>query len=424
MNCEICLLDSSADAVMWSCIGCERTFHAACVGVTVHRSSLRKKDRKTDPNSYLLPCCSSCQTLVTLNFDIKSLTEQQAKLAEAINLSTEVVHRANQRSNFHAIEELVERCDGLLQQHATPKRADKAFDEVSIRNHLTSLLNIAMETSKDNMAAYMEALTQDITRELRGIHTDFEKVSSLTIDMANHCSEHMSQPTLAAEIVKEIKTLSNGVNLLDINLPDVQASSSPLSSNKLCSNKSSQTVSGWRFLGSKKVWRSDWTEYDAKKLRREQQQKASDKATKRRRDVSKKKRATTKKDSRNQNKNKNMRIDRNDRNISSRHPDQANNKHVNIRSSFHYSKMPINHNQSHQPPPQCVHFSRPPTRYRPTIQFHRGEMLNPCVAYPAYPASDVHMPPAAVASTSAAAVRSAPVASCDSCSRHWCFLKN
>lgn len=227
--------------VMWTCVGCTLSFHPTCVGVVAQRGSLRKKEKKIDPEAYVLPCCSTCQSQISLSFDIRTLTEQQAQLTEAINSNTEVTHRHQNNvlnnfnlseglesletllnelktdlkttvQNFNTTESHITNSSAILKELSLSRKADKLADDLTVKNHLTSLLNISMQTTKDNIAAYVEALTQDITRELKNICKDFEKVSSLTIDMANHCSEHKAQPAFTSDIIEELKTLSNASN--------------------------------------------------------------------------------------------------------------------------------------------------------------------------------------------------------------------
>ncbi|XP_055590633.1 arp2/3 complex-activating protein rickA-like [Uranotaenia lowii] len=113
---------------------------------------------------------------------------------------------------------------------------------------------------------------------------------------------------------------------------------------------SQKIVSGWRLLGTRKVWKADWTEYDNRQLRLKKQQLKADKAKKRRQ--------------------------RKARNINNNNM----NPHINSRST---------HNMNYPLPPDRELlaaaknlFSRPPAspskrRSKRGIQFIRGETLNP-----------------------------------------------
>lgn len=46
-----------------------------------------------------------------------------------------------------------------------------------------------MQTTKNSIIEYADELTSDSIRELKNICNEFEKVSSMIIDMASHCSE-------------------------------------------------------------------------------------------------------------------------------------------------------------------------------------------------------------------------------------------
>lgn len=116
--------------------------------------------------------------------------------------------------------------------------------------------------------------------------------------MAAHCNEHNSSQlqsvqTVESDVLKEVKSLARAINTLDTNIYNARFSSStkpPSLMDELAQTSvemdlaQSQNAekSGWRKLGSKNVWRSDWTDYDARQQRRENQQKAKDKARRRR----------------------------------------------------------------------------------------------------------------------------------------------
>lgn len=445
MSCEICLLDSTTDTVMWTCVGCSREFHPACVGVVIQRGSLRRKEKRIDPQAYVLPCCSACQTLISVNIDVRSLTEQQAKLAEVINSNTEVTHRANKHSDVY--DEVIDRLESLLNDIKKELTASKGGsysgnEDVSIKNHLTSLFDISMKASKDNIAAYVEALTSDMTKELKGIYADFEKVSSLTIEMANHCSEHNSQPAPVSDIMEELKTLSNAVNSLAFSPPPASPPPPPppvplprrlppsslhdelidlgaphnrkvaVRTVDVAVQSSPEPTAGWRILGSKKVWRSDWTEYDLRKRTRELQQKLKEKANKRkkaakrRNNNNKNDRSTRETQSSNQHNNNNSNNNSSNENKnkdnsskkshsssnlwSRNHPPNCNNVsgYQGINYSSSSSKMTQHSIGSSLPLDKDLlaaakqQFSRPPGNSGPPpnkrgIKFQPGEILNP-----------------------------------------------
>ncbi|XP_058816989.1 myb-like protein D [Topomyia yanbarensis] len=127
--------------------------------------------------------------------------------------------------------------------------------------------------------------------------------------MAAHCNEHYlseSRPTrevldevkiitnsVGSDILKEVQSLAGSINTLDSSIRDAclpPAGPSLMDELNAQSTKSgdsghrstAEATEGWRILGSKKVWRSDWTEYDTRNQRRIQQQKMKDRAMARR----------------------------------------------------------------------------------------------------------------------------------------------
>lgn len=90
---------------------------------------------------------------------------------------------------------------------------------------------------------------------------------------------------MGIDILDELKTLS--ANLM---ADRIAASGESLPSlefelrtneNTVASNTANNDKSGWRLLGSKNVWKADWTNYDKRESNRLNQQKQADKARKR-----------------------------------------------------------------------------------------------------------------------------------------------
>lgn len=366
MACEICIVDSSVE-LLWTCIGCSRNFHPACVGLTVQRGSLRKKDKKViDPSSYVLPCCSTCQHLVTTSFGFNALVEQQSKLVDQINDNTQVVHRSSSQNNVGIINDAMERLEISLAdikiQLTTARSAGLVDNGSSIKNHITSLCDMAMQSSKENISS--------ISTDVRKMHNEIKQLHQLSLQIAAKCSTN-SNPVLELDILNELKSLSANIADACINVPsplpcdacpssepeinvippapsfdagpspspfspDASPSSPPSSSSSPSACPNLQNHSGWRILGRKKIWRADWTKRDARELLA--------KFVRRR-----------------------------------HHHNQHNNNNKDNCNSFRSNFLP---------PDRVLlaaakdHFSRPPTNFQPTIRFQRGETLNP------YPARD------------------------------------
>lgn len=411
-TCEVCFLDSAVDSVMWTCVGCTRKFHAACVGVAVPRGSLRNS-KKAVPTSFLLPCCSTCQTLVTASFDFKGLVVQQERLQDQINASTEVVHSLKlQMEKPTVVKESMDAMEILLttvkNELASINKTNSLAGCVnSIKSHISYLSDFAIKEINKNM----NTTTSELASNMRDIHSEFSRLKEVSIDTVANCSGDMSS-SLAAYIVGELKSLkanikdlkktttmdgtagsndvivdSNLQNTTPIVIADQVAVSSPSSHSRqnLTQNRTSivsLSPGEWRTLGARMIWRADWSEYDARKLRRMNQQKEAAKAKKQR-----------------QQRERNHFLN-NISNTCSTNFRTQNLAHTS--NTMHHSAMQRNQIRSHdydnsnQLPTDrellaCAkeRFSRPGVGYRP-INFLRGETLNP---YPAAPTPAVPMSP-------------------------------
>ena len=279
MTCEICSLDSTVESPLWKCIGCTRVFHITCVGITVQRNSLRRRDKKiVDVSSYILPCCETCQDLLQTKLEVNRLTEQQKNLANQLHTNSEVLHCfALQQESPNIVHEAIESLEVQLTSIKNELTSiHKNNSIVAIRNHMTSLFDTAMMASKENVSMSLKTIATDMSTELRNINTELANLNQLSLDIASNCTMH-SNPSLELEILDELKSLSANI------IPTQSLSPSPLPSDSCPSLEvelQDQQVSGWRFLGTKKVWKADWSEYDARKLHRLKQQKRADKAKK------------------------------------------------------------------------------------------------------------------------------------------------
>nr|XP_029725167.1 uncharacterized protein LOC115265091 [Aedes albopictus] len=197
--------------------------------------------------------------------------------------------------------------------------------------------------------------------------------------MAAHCNEHnssqlQSAQTVESDVLKEVKSLARAINTLDTNICNARFSSStkpPSLMDELAQTSvemdlaQSQNAekSGWRKLGSKNVWRSDWTDYDARQQRRENQQKAKDKARRRRK--ARRQRHSSSKISKDKREN------------------------TPSCSYFNYNNDSVRQPATTFLPPDKdllaaakVTFSKPPVKKQHGIRFQKGETLNP------YPVDD------------------------------------
>lgn len=429
MQCSVKSCNISDDRFLWKCEFCFKTYHAACVGVQRHQENFIL--------SYMVPLCDDCQHNLKSGIDTRKVLHQQQQLIDTIKEQTDANLRvASDLKKLSAVGELFDNIElqlkettacinkttssnlsnavsslsRLIENSPTTSKTDRSADELSaIKNHLTGLLNISMNSTKQHINDFVEDLTKDLTEEFKKICSEFQTLSSLTMDMASHCNEHnSSQPQIVShaltelqslassvggDILNEVKSLATVVNTLEANIGTARLIPKESPPNLLqelaeteAESESLQTSSGWRLLGSMKIWKADWTDYDARKRRRLNQQRLSEKAK------AKKKRCQRRYAEQFKNDGKNDRNKTNKFTTPSPHirvPHfirTSNNKMTTQRSHFalrdddnHSFNLPMDRELLAAAKER---FSRPPpTLYRP-IAFQRGEILNP------YPASD------------------------------------
>ncbi|XP_053686393.1 probable basic-leucine zipper transcription factor Q [Sabethes cyaneus] len=146
-----------------------------------------------------------------------------------------------------------------------------------IKNHLTSLVDLAMQTSNKDVVSSMQSMSSGMSE----LNDEIKRLSTVTIDMAANSTMH-HYPTIGLEILDELKSLSaNLIAMQNTAPPSMVFDSFPSLSTELNNNEKTDS-SGWRFLGTKRVWKANWEEYDARKLRRLNQQKQAINARRRR----------------------------------------------------------------------------------------------------------------------------------------------
>ena len=287
VGCEIPSCGTADNRYLWKCEGCSRRFHAACVGVQRNQEELIR--------SFMLPACSECQERVAMELNFKQLLHQQAILAELVKKHTEAIHRsAHSLQKVEVVHEALERheavLDELRQELTTAKKINSPTKTVNaIKHHMSSLFDDALNTVKFDMTESVSSLTDSLSRNLTSQleHVLYKVDEQLEVVNENLMDVAASSKCSAPEILEEVRIIGSEIarqtnsnvqnNSVDgiphLSLADELAAPSPPV--QVISN------SGWRFLGAKRVWKHDWTEFDKKLSRREQQQREAARARRR-----------------------------------------------------------------------------------------------------------------------------------------------
>lgn len=345
-----------------------------------------------DFTSYVLPCCESCQELVQAKLDIKKLNEEHKLLTEQLHANTEVLHRFNLNNEkpsiineaFEGLEILMSAIKNELA--IINKSSSLAGSVATIKNHITTVLDIVAQKNNDYLTNTLTSFKSDVSTELRNINDDLCQINQLQLDMAATTSASMN-PNLFVDIVDELKAWSANI----LSTKSIEPLTHEAYPSLEVEMEKSEDTSGWRLLGDKKIWKADWTSYDARKMHRERQQKLAEKAKQKR-----KRRNRLPQNTQQPARSKYM-------NKSHPRPTTVNGRNYNEPS---YNRCSIIHQRNTSR--NCYNrsntnaagdidfrtntplldrellaaakerFSRPPpTSYRPTIAFQRGEVLNP-----------------------------------------------
>ena len=263
----------------------------------------------------MIPLCEECQHHLKAGIDTSKVLNDQKELIISIKAQTEANSQiAAELKKLNAMDELfghmehqlMESVSAINQNTATKvdsavstfsldmetSKTAKNSELIEIKNHITKLLDVSIKATRDRIEGYVTDLTTDLLADLKRISDNLENLGSLTKDMKVHCNENSSVQSrstkealnkVSGDVLFEVKSLSNAICSLEENIKNTRSQSeSPPSLMEELLDQSAKLTEGWRMLGSKKVWRADWTDYDKRKLRRVQQQKVKDKAIKQR----------------------------------------------------------------------------------------------------------------------------------------------
>ena len=286
MPCDVLQCAISDDQHVWQCIGsCGRKYHAVCAGV--------QRNHEEHIRTFMAPLCADCQQKFTTELGLKKLVEHQLKMVNSMDALMAVNHKIcsglknlSLRETFESLEtQLGELQDGLvnLQKKVDSSSTATAEKVSAILNdaHPADAFNTSVQQANSVLSGSLETL---IARKLDEVqHGLDDQVKELQFDLSELRVSLAKEKAPYDELLEEIKSLA-------ANIPTKE--STPASNNNEVSlaeelsqnpkvNKSIDN-SGWRFLGSKRVWKSDWTDYDSRETRRKEQSKQMQKANKRR----------------------------------------------------------------------------------------------------------------------------------------------
>lgn len=378
MPCQVKNCVITDDRLSFHCYGaCGKEFHATCAGT--------RRNHEDQIRSYMLPLCEDCQEEFTSIVKLRKLLQSQRTLTDDIEAANNkicaFINSFNVREAFDSLETNLSELRGELKTDCTVTQ---------MINNVSSVVRESCNTDtfESSVQQANEALVSKIALKLEQAYLKLEgQLEAIHVSL----SEIGTKEFPAAEILDEVKYLSHAVaamqlpetaiidNSHHLTLADELAQDQDNSRHLTLADELAQDLalsrshhddslediddSGWRLLGSKKVWKADWKAYDLRQLRRRTQEKSAQKARNRRK----------------QNKN-NYNI--NNRLNGINHNSRNNNTHNAINNNKIRNFNVTNNNNLPLDKDLLAaakdRFSRPPPPpFRPTVRFQRGETLNP-----------------------------------------------
>ncbi|XP_055614780.1 GATA zinc finger domain-containing protein 15-like [Toxorhynchites rutilus septentrionalis] len=148
-----------------------------------------------------------------------------------------------------------------------------------------------MSNMKENIADYIKSTTMELNRDLSQMREEIQQLGNLSLEITANINQTPQDSQVEIEILEKLRTLSAVIistgNNVEHMLPP-PPESCPSLADELRAELTPPVNppfyppenSGWRILDSTRRWKADWSEYDARQLRRIEQQEEVDKARK------------------------------------------------------------------------------------------------------------------------------------------------
>lgn len=287
-KCGITNCTSTDNRFLWKCEGiCKRHFHAACVGTRRNQEELLR--------SFMLPLCIECQEQFMDQLQLKKLIQHQKILTESIESQIKSNHSIiSQLPKLTVTHDTLDSINTLLSELKTEiKKVNINTNNASAKtiNRISTLfgelghdsISDISDISKENRQH-----TKNIQQHLEKAFTNIEsKIDNMEHQLEAIQNKKTNCSTTAQELINELKALkeSNSLQPKTDNHPSLAEElrlSLPLPESDSEEHRTPNFTSGWRLIGNKKVWKRDWTEYDARQRKRRMQEKQAEKAARKR----------------------------------------------------------------------------------------------------------------------------------------------
>lgn len=145
--------------------------------------------------------------------DFERLIKEQKRLIEQVNSNTEVTHRLLlHQEKPTVIQEAFEGLEVLMttiknELAAISKTNSLAGSIVSIKNHITSLLDITTQNTNEVITDSLQKISSELSTGLRSINDEICHLNQLTVDL-NASTAMNTNPMLSFDILDELKSWS------------------------------------------------------------------------------------------------------------------------------------------------------------------------------------------------------------------------
>lgn len=274
MQCNVPSCSTPCDQNhLWKCSGiCGRGFHAACIGI---------KRGAEELSNFVLPICSQCRLQLHMDIEIRKIMQHLLENNHSI-----LKHiKTNDVTNQEAINELHTKIVSL--QEDVKKSAEIANKTFTAIINQSSPSEITLEEVKQTIEEIAALQNQNLAKSFGRIQ---EITSSHRDDIIKTIATTEKCPSdIILAVHDEVRALTSSINSSNENPIEIHHKSIAEELNEIVVNTYNEPSNnivpdpGWRWLGTHKHWKPDWTSFNAKQQTRRLQEKEADKARRRQR---------------------------------------------------------------------------------------------------------------------------------------------
>ena len=251
---------------IWKCNGrCQRYFHAACIGV--------KREWEEMLCEYAVILCHQCRPEFV---DIQRLFHGIHKQLELLNFIKNKM--ATIQTFEDALQDSQKSLDAILSQLDSNNKTSTKIKNLLAEMSQAPSSDVSMEQVKktiEDTTTYQNQRLAESFGRIQEITSSHRDDIIKTITSAEKCPSD-----IILAVHDEVRSLISSIKTQKED--EVHEKTLAEELNEINALKSAED-GGWRFIGTKKVWKPDWSDFDARQRTRRKQEKEADKARRRQR---------------------------------------------------------------------------------------------------------------------------------------------